>query len=101
MAASKATRADESGIDKSIDRVADNVKNFVSSQAENAADGVNTLADRAASGVKSVAHVVPQAQDWAGSQLDQARERVRAEPIKMMAIAAGVGAVLGALFLRR
>jgi ElaB/YqjD/DUF883 family membrane-anchored ribosome-binding protein len=44
---------------------------------------------------------VPQVQNWADSQIDQARDRIRAEPIKMMAIAAGVGAVLGLLFLRR
>lgn len=101
MAASKSSRADETGFDKTVDRVRDNVKNFASSSAETAADGVSTLADQGADGVKAVAHKVPQVTNWADSQIDQARDRVRAEPIKMIAIAAGVGALLGALFLRR
>lgn len=99
--ASKSSRADETGFDRTVDRLRDNVKSLASSSAESAADGVSTLADQGASGVKAVAHKVPQVQHWADSQIDHARDRVRAEPIKMMAIAAGVGAVLGLLLLRR
>ena len=101
MAASKPSRTDETGFDRAVDRVRDNVKTFASSSAETAADGVSSLADQGADGVKAVAHKVPQVQNWADSQIDQARDRIRAEPIKMMAIAAGVGAVLGLIFLRR
>lgn len=101
MATSKSSRASETGFDKTINRVRDNVKNFAASSAESGAGGVGSLADQAADGVKAVAHSVPQVQHWADEQIEQARERVREEPIKMMAIAVGVGALLGVLFLRR
>ena len=106
MAAAKGSRAsesdfDETGFAKSVDRVRDNVKNFTSSATESAAEGVNHLVDQGADGMKAVAGRVPDVTHWADEQLELTRDRVRAEPIKMMAIAAGVGALLGAIFLRR
>ncbi len=106
MAAAKDSRAtdddfDDTGFAKSVDRVRDNVKNFTASATETAAEGVSNLVDHGADGVKAVAGKVPQMSHWADEQLDLARSRVRAEPVKMMAIAAGVGALLGAIFLRR
>lgn len=106
MAAPKMPRQDESDFDetgfaKGVDRMRDNVKSFTASASESAAEGVNSLVDHGADGVKAVAGKVPQVSHWADEQIDLARDRVRAEPIKMMAIAAGVGAVLGAIFLRR
>lgn len=89
------------GFDKSVDRIRDNVKSFAHSVSDSAADGVDTLADQGADGIKSVAGRVPDVTNWLDAQFDMARDRVRAEPIKMMAIAAGVGALVGALFLRR
>ena len=100
MATSKA-RETETGFEKAIDRVRDNVKEFASSASESAAGGLASVVDYGADGIKSVAHKVPQATDWADSQVEQAREAVREQPIKMMAIAAGVGALFGLFFLRR
>lgn len=96
MAAAKSTEP-ESGFDRTVDRVRDSVKSF----GESAADGVADLADQSAKGVKSVAHAVPNVSHWIDDKADAARDRVRAEPLKMMAIAVGAGALLGALFLRR
>jgi len=63
------------------------------------------LADSGADGIKSVAHsvagAVPNVSGWVDEQLDNARDRIRAEPVKMVAIAAGVGALIGAILLRR
>ncbi|MCC6919323.1 MAG: hypothetical protein IT548_08965 [Alphaproteobacteria bacterium] len=106
MASAKGARAgetdfDDTGFAKTVDRVRDNVKTFANSATENAAEGVNHLVDQGADGVKAVAGKVPQVSYWADEQIELARDRVRAEPIKMMAIAAGVGALLGAIFLRR
>lgn len=92
---------DDTGFAKGVDRVRDNVKNFTASASESAAEGVNSLVDQGADGVKAVAGKVPQVSHWADEQIETARDRVRAEPIKMMAMAAGVGALLGAIFLRR
>jgi len=91
----------QTGFDKSVDRIRDNVKTFAQSVGETAADGVGTLADQGADGVKAVAGQVPRMSHWIDEQFDSARERVRAEPLKMMAIAAGVGALLGTILLRR
>ncbi len=91
----------ETGFDKSVDRIRDTVKTFAQSVGDSAAEGVGHLADQGADGVKTVAGQVPKVSHWIDDQVDAARDRVRAEPIKMMAIAAGVGALLGAVFLRR
>lgn len=100
--ASKSADADtETGFDKSVDRIRDNVKAFAQSAGESAAEGVSALADQGADGVKAVAGQVPKLSHWMDDQLDAARDRVRAEPIKMIAIAAGVGALFGTIFLRR
>ena len=100
MAGSKTTD-EETGVERAVERARDNVKTFAHSAAGAAADGVDHLVDRGADGIKAVAGVAPQVGEWADDKLEAARDRVRAEPIKMMAIAAGVGAVLGAIFLRR
>lgn len=89
------------GFDKSVDRIRDNVKSFAHSVSDSAADGVDSLADQGADGIKSVAGRVPDVTSWIDEKIDMARERVREEPVKMMAIAAGVGALIGAVFLRR
>lgn len=100
MATSKAAD-NETGFDKSVDRIRDNVKSFASSVGETAVDGVSNLADQGADGVKAVAGQVPKVSHWIDEKFDAARERVRAEPMKMMAMAAGVGALIGMVFLRR
>ncbi|MFT3809694.1 MAG: DUF883 C-terminal domain-containing protein [Micropepsaceae bacterium] len=89
------------GFDKSVDRIRDNVKSFAHSVSDSAADGVDTLADQGADGIKGLAGRVPDVSGWLDEKIDMARERVRDEPIKMMAIAAGVGALIGAVLLRR
>lgn len=91
----------ETGFDKSVDRIRDNVKEFAQSVGEGAAEGVGRLADSGADGVKAVAGQVPKVSHWVDDKFDAARERVRTEPMKMMAIAAGAGALFGMLFLRR
>ena len=40
------------------------------------------------------------AESWLEEQIVAAREQTRAEPFKALMIAAGVGAIIGALFLR-
>lgn len=47
-----------------------------------------------------VVEVYDTAESWMERKIADTRDAVREEPIKMLAIAAGVGAILGALFLR-
>ena len=63
----------QSGFDKSVDRIRDNVKTFAQSVGETAAEGVGTLADQGADGVKAVAGQVPRVSHWIDEQVDSAR----------------------------
>lgn len=101
MASANSTRDDETGFARTVDRVRDTVKDYANAASETAADGVSTLADQGADSVKAVAARVPEVSHWADEQIDSTRDRIRAEPIKMMAIAAAVGALFGAIFLSR
>jgi ElaB/YqjD/DUF883 family membrane-anchored ribosome-binding protein len=101
MESQKSQDAGETGFARAVDRVRDTVKDYVAGASETAAGGVSTLADQGADGVKAVAARVPQFSHWADEQMDAARDRVRAEPIKMVAVAAAVGAIFGAIFLSR
>lgn len=47
-----------------------------------------------------VVEVWDSAESWLERKVADTRDAVREEPIKMLAIAAGIGALLGAIFLR-
>ena len=42
-----------------------------------------------------------EAQEWAEDNADELRDQVRAQPLTALLIAGGIGAFLGAVFLRR
>lgn len=48
----------------------------------------------------AIGSAMDDAESWIERQLLATRERARDEPITMLALAAGVGALIGALFLR-
>ncbi len=50
---------------------------------------------------EAAAEAVDQAEVWATDNAEALRDAVREQPLYSVAIAAGIGAVLGALFLRR
>jgi ElaB/YqjD/DUF883 family membrane-anchored ribosome-binding protein len=68
-------------------------------EALQAAEARVTAAIATAQGAAGEAY--EQAEEWATDNIDSLRESVREEPIKALAIAAGIGAVFGLLFLRR
>ena len=69
------------------------------------ADGVVravSLAEEAAVQAKATAlEYKEEAEDWADENAEELRDRVRAQPIQSLLIAGGIGAFLGAIFLRR
>jgi ElaB/YqjD/DUF883 family membrane-anchored ribosome-binding protein len=70
--------------------------------AEEIADRAVALAEEAASQAKATALEYKQeAQEWADENAEELRGHVRANPIQSLLIAGGVGAFLGAVFLRR
>ena len=60
------------------------------------------LAEEAAREAKVAAtEYLGEAEDWAEENADQIRAQVRDQPITSLLIAGGIGAFLGAIFLRR
>lgn len=90
-----------SAIDHATESAADDAKSFVGRASDAMSSGFNDAADYVVSGVKTMTDRSDDAASWAGDQLEMIRTRVEEEPIKALAIAAGIGAVLGLLFLRR
>ena len=50
---------------------------------------------------EAVAGTTDDVEEWTSDHLDTARETVREKPLAVMAVAMGVGALFGAIFLRR
>ena len=62
--------------------------------AKNVAERAYRLAEEAA------AHLVDDVETWTDDNLDSVRGSVRAQPLSAVALSMGVGALLGAIFLR-
>ena len=90
-----------SAIRQAANETSDEAKSFVDRASDAVSSGFNTVADTVTDGVESATHAGSDLQSWAGEQLSMLRDRVQEEPIKALAITAGIGAILGALFLRR
>jgi ElaB/YqjD/DUF883 family membrane-anchored ribosome-binding protein len=88
-------------IRRAANATADEAKSFVDRASDAVASGFTTVADTVTDGVASATHAGSDLQGWAGEKLSQLRDRVQEEPIKALAITAGIGAILGALLLRR
>ena len=70
--------------------------------AEEVADRAMLLAEEAAREAKLKAvEYKDDAQEWAEDNADELRAQVRAQPLTSLLIAGGIGAFLGAIFLRR
>jgi ElaB/YqjD/DUF883 family membrane-anchored ribosome-binding protein len=69
------------------------------------ADALKAAEDRVTSALNAAqdaaAQAVDQAEVWATDNAESLREAVREQPLYSVAVAMGIGAVLGALFLRR
>jgi ElaB/YqjD/DUF883 family membrane-anchored ribosome-binding protein len=81
-----------------------------------AADGQERVGDRFGSAIRaagglaeralklaedSAVSVAEDVENWTADNLHSARDRVRAQPLSALAITLGVGALLGAMLLRR
>ena len=70
--------------------------------AEDVADRAMRLAEEAAREAKVMAgEFRDDAEEWAEENTENLRTQVRAQPIAALLIAGGIGAFLGAIFLRR
>ena len=70
--------------------------------AEDVADRAMLLAEEAAREAKVMAgELAEDAEEWAEENAENLRIRVREQPLMSLLIAGGIGAFLGAVFLRR
>ena len=97
-----ALQTDMKGLYGDVSEVASERAALAMRSAEEIADRAVALAEEAASQAKVTALEDKQeAQEWADENAEELREQVRAKPIQSLLIAGGIGAFLGAVFLRR
>ena len=78
-----------------VEGIADNRVHLALRKAEDVAHSAFRLAE------ESAAHVVHDVDDWAVDKADMARRSIRAQPFSALALSAGVGALIGVMFMRR
>jgi len=78
-----------------VEGVADNRVHLALRKAEDVAHSAYRLAEDTA------AHVVHDVDDWASGKADVARKSIRAQPFSALAMSAGIGALIGVMFMRR
>jgi ElaB/YqjD/DUF883 family membrane-anchored ribosome-binding protein len=95
-------QGDLKGLYGDVSEVASERASLAMRQAEEVADRAMLLAEEAAREAKIKAlEYSEEAQEWAEDNADELRAHVRAQPLTALLIAGGVGAFLGAIFLRR
>jgi ElaB/YqjD/DUF883 family membrane-anchored ribosome-binding protein len=78
------------------------VGNVANESAQAAIEAARNIAERAYRlAEEAAASIADDVEEWASSNLDATRETVREKPLAAMAVAMGVGALCGAMFLRR
>lgn len=93
--------SNSAAVDQAATSAANDAKTFVDRASDAVSSGFSDAADFVVDQVHGATDRGGEAASWAGEQLDMLRAKVQDEPIKALAITAGIGAVLGLLFLRR
>jgi ElaB/YqjD/DUF883 family membrane-anchored ribosome-binding protein len=97
-----ALQTDMKGLYGDVSEVASERAALAMRSAEEIADRAMALAEEAAKEAKVTAlEYTEEAQEWADENAEELRDHVRAQPIQSLLIAGGIGAFLGAIFLRR
>jgi ElaB/YqjD/DUF883 family membrane-anchored ribosome-binding protein len=95
-------RTDMKGLYGDVSEVASERAALAMRSAEEIADRAVALAEEAAKEAKATAlEYKEEAEEWADESAEELRVHVRARPIQSLLIAGGIGAFLGAVFLRR
>ena len=97
-----ALQTDMKGLYGDVSEIASERAALAMRSAEEIADRAVALAEEAAKEAKATAlEYKEEAEEWADENAEELREHVRAQPITSLLIAGGIGAFLGAIFLRR
>jgi ElaB/YqjD/DUF883 family membrane-anchored ribosome-binding protein len=98
-----------SALRSDLDSLQENAKGFVGDVGNVANDGARAAIEAARNLAERAYRLADEAREsvtddvgeWASDNLDTARETVRDQPLAAIAVAMGVGALFGAVFLRR
>jgi ElaB/YqjD/DUF883 family membrane-anchored ribosome-binding protein len=97
-----ALRSDLDSLQDHATKVVGEVGNVANDGAQAAIEAARNIAERAYRlADEAVANMADDAEQWATDNLEAAKETVREKPLTAVAVALGVGALFGALFLRR
>ena len=88
-------QGDMKGLAGDVSVAADDRVHLAVRRAENVAERALRLAE------ESAAHMADDVETWTNDNLDSARESVRAQPLAAVALSMGLGALIGAIFMRR
>jgi ElaB/YqjD/DUF883 family membrane-anchored ribosome-binding protein len=98
----RALRADLDSLQEHARGLVGEAGNAANDGAQVAIEAARKVAERAYTiAEEAVESVTGDVEEWASDNLDVAREMVREQPLAALAVAMGIGAVLGAFFLRR
>jgi ElaB/YqjD/DUF883 family membrane-anchored ribosome-binding protein len=98
----EALQKDMKGLYGDVSEAASERAGLAMRSAEEIADRAVALAEEAAREAKATAlEYKEEAREWADENAEELRTHVRAQPIQSILIAGGIGAFLGAIFLRR
>jgi ElaB/YqjD/DUF883 family membrane-anchored ribosome-binding protein len=96
-----AIRSDVEALQTDVKGLADSTVELGSESAKMAVRTAEAIALRALRLAEETATgVAGDVEDWANGNLENARESIRSQPISALLVSLGIGAVLGAIFLR-
>ena len=96
-----AIRSDVEALQSDVKGLADSTLELGSESARMAVRTAEAIALRAIKLAEEAATgVAGDVEDWANGNLENARDQIRSQPISALLVSLGIGAVLGAIFLR-
>jgi ElaB/YqjD/DUF883 family membrane-anchored ribosome-binding protein len=96
-----AIRSDVEALQSDVKGLADSTVELGSESAKMAVRTAEAIALRALRLAEETATgMAGDVEDWAQGNLDSAREQIRAQPLSALLVSLGIGAIIGAIFLR-
>jgi ElaB/YqjD/DUF883 family membrane-anchored ribosome-binding protein len=97
-----ALRSDMNALQADMEGLAGDATAVASDRAKAALRNAESVASRAIRLAEETAqHVVDDVETWGNDNLDSARESIRDQPLSALFLSLGIGAIIGAVFLRR
>jgi ElaB/YqjD/DUF883 family membrane-anchored ribosome-binding protein len=96
-----ALRSDMDALQDDVKGLASDAGDVANDRAKMAVRAAEAIAERAYRlAQESVTQKVDEVETWANDNLDTARDQIREQPISALLLSLGIGAILGAIFLR-